>query len=200
MEENIKLNRVKKLTKVAEIILKVGEIIALVGTIIMLVMSIGMLGFPTVFEKSMNESGSISYTVNPDSLLKIHFFDISSDNVVNFVKENIESDIPFIREWIDNGEIIKIMGITFIIYTLLLASLYVWIMFFRKIFTRINKEGSPFRQGVIRQMRVSFIVMSAILLTSFGTMGGIVVAIALWCIYLIFDYGFCLQELADETL
>ena len=72
--------------------------------------------------------------------------------------------------------------------------------FIRNIFTCLEKENNPFCEKCMKQIKTSFIVIGITSLLSMSLGVTIIVALVLFCIYSIFEYGAALQTEIDETL
>ena len=82
------------------------------------------------------------------------------------------------------------------------ASLVVAIIltFIKNIFTCLEKENNPFSEKCMKQIKISFIVITVTALLSMSLGVTIIVGLILYCIYSIFEYGAALQTEIDETL
>ena len=82
------------------------------------------------------------------------------------------------------------------------ASLVVAIIltFIKNIFTCLEKENNPFSEKCMKQIKISFIVITVTSLLSSSLGVTIIVGLILYCIYSIFEYGAALQTEIDETL
>ena len=71
--------------------------------------------------------------------------------------------------------------------------------FVGKVFKTFQESYSPFQPKVIRNLRITFILLTLYTLsTSLGI--GLIVGLASWCVLNIFEYGCELQKQSDETL
>lgn len=201
MEENAKLENVKNITRTTEIILKVAEIIGVIGACILICMGI-LLAFkmPAVVHLG-DDSGKGHLEIKQHvSVFEFSVLEIDDTELFEEILKNSHSDIPFIQKKLDEGDASILVGIMLLVFGIVLAISMVAVRFLRKIFEKINKAGTPFAPEVIKQMKVSFIVISVALLLTTGSLIGVFAVFGLWSIYFIFQYGYCLQELADETI
>ena len=198
MEENVKLKRVKKIVKVFERILKVIQIVLLVAMIIAFVSGVFALVVSNMAESQDDGNGVVVSSVDIGNH-KLVIGEFDKDAFEDFT---LESDIePLNRFFEEHTNEYVAAGLEMLFATFTIAVLFVAMMFLRKIFIVILREETPFAQAVIKQMKKSFIVISVcILIFSFTSLIGIMAIFSLWCIYVIFDYGYTLQELADETI
>lgn len=221
MEQNKKLKRVKVITKIAEIGLRICEIILLIVTIAALVLGITftVMGNEVIVEKDaiyLKSNTGVSVNVPEDNKnsedngylsvetyvagTRVKLADIDTEKIADVFWENSESDIPYIQNMIDQKNYVGVIGFVMIFYSFALAIATTGVIFFRRIFTMIRKEETPFSKGVIKQMRISFIILSVGIFLTMGSLVGIFVVVGLWSIYCIFDYGYCLQALEDEII
>ena len=71
---------------------------------------------------------------------------------------------------------------------------------FKRIFTELTREETPFSDTVMGRLKTCFIIMAVILAIFVGLGVGIIGGLFMWCIYSILDYGKVLQTEVDETL
>lgn len=198
MEENKKLARVMKMSKVTSVIMKVCEIICIVAVAIMLATGILCLTGAVDMKDAGSNDGKLLLTMQSGGA-QLALMSLDESEIPDLSKWH--SDIPFVQNWIDNGDMAPIIGLFVLTFSLYPAALFVVFFMTRKIFLTILKEQTPFSTAVVKQFRISLIVLSVLLLilSGSGTVG-VVEILILWSIYLIFDYGFSLQEIVDDTI
>lgn len=199
MNENVKLARVKKMTKVSEIILKIVEIVGIIGVVALLLGGITMMIGGKKFSEELTKEGKLSVGANAGAV-KFSVMEIEDDEIMSLLIHNAKSDVPAIQKMIDEGNVAPLYGMMFIGYAVGLLIATVGLHFLRLIFVKVKKADNPFAPEVLKQMRVSFIVITVgIVITSLSLLG-IFIALGMWSIYCIFSYGCTIQELADETI
>lgn len=87
-----------------------------------------------------------------------------------------------------------------IIGALSCAVAFLFLEFLRNIFSSMYKNDTPFNPVTLKKIKI-FGITSVILIFLFTSVGyGIIMALIVWCLYCVFDYGIELQKESDETL
>lgn len=200
MGENTKLTKAKKMTKVTEVVLKISEILCSICAVTLIVVGLLMaFNAPVIVRNTEEGNGSLELKKNI-SVVEFSVIEIEDDELMKDMLKNAHSDVPFIQEKLEEGNTVGVVGIMLLFYGIILELVMIAIRFLRLIFTKINKAETPFAPEVIKQMKISFIVISVVLFFSTGSLVGVFAILGLWSIYFIFDYGYCLQQLEDETI
>ncbi len=114
---------------------------------------------------------------------------LSQENIVRFhMNNNIEMQ-SYAKELLINV-MQGMMALIFI--TVLLA-------FIGRIFKVIKDNYSPFTGKIMRELKITFILITLLAANS-GLIMGCVIGFALYCVYQIFAYGCELQQQSDETM
>ena len=92
------------------------------------------------------------------------------------------------------------MIISCIVSVVICAAVTVLLTIFKKIFTDLSMEETPFSDSVMGRLKTSFIIMVVILALFVGIGPAVVGGLFMWCVYSILDYGKVLQIEVDETL
>lgn len=195
MEENIKLEKIKKSCGVGEKVSLVFCIIAIIGCVMAIVAGIAILkmgkGFDEKYEQLSNSGyASVGETIGGIKLLHIGLEDPS----------NLESDIPAIQEAIKDHP--YAVTVSVFAFTAALCTGIIAVMFklAGSIFSLIGQEDNPFTDKVIKRVLIVMIVLSGIIFFTSGIASGVLCGILTWVVYTILDYGKTLQIQADETL
>ncbi len=69
----------------------------------------------------------------------------------------------------------------------------------RRTFLEIEKSDTPFREDLLRRIRITGILVTLLVLR-YSIANAVIVGLTAWCVYCIFDYGIELQRNEDETL
>ena len=195
MEENIKLERIKKSCGVGEKVTMIFCIIAIVGCVLSLIAGFTILNMGKDFDAKFaawNEYGhmSVGNSIGGIKMLHINLEDPSS----------LESDIPAISEAIkDHPYAVEVSMFAFVA-AMLTAIMAVLFKLIGSVFSLIRKEDNPFTDKVIRRIVIVMTVLSVIIFFSSGMGYGILVGILTWVVYTVLDYGRTLQIQSDETL
>ncbi|MBO4616293.1 MAG: hypothetical protein J5717_02985 [Lachnospiraceae bacterium] len=81
----------------------------------------------------------------------------------------------------------------------MVAVVLVAITIIRNLFKKIKESDTPFTEEIAKQIKITGIVVSILVLTeSLGIAA--IVALSFWCFSCIFEYGTELQQHEDETL
>ncbi len=195
MEENIKLERIKKSCRAGEIVTTVLCIIAIVACVLALVSGIVIAcmgeNFDALVSKAI-EAGNVSVGGKIGSF---KLFDISIEDFSKW-----ESDIPAIQELLTSRPYSLMGAFTCFSLVLMTAAIAVMMKLVGSIFSLIRKENTPFAEKVIRRILIVMIISSVLLFFTSGTAAGLLGGIITWVVYTILDYGRTLQIQSDETL
>ncbi|MCR4791317.1 MAG: hypothetical protein K5871_01060 [Lachnospiraceae bacterium] len=183
-EQNKKLETLKKRCNVASKVVAVVQIMVIVGTVI------AFIGGAYLFA-SANE-------VNPQILEGIEkgYLDINTDLQYHGIFELCVS----LQDYFPADDYAHPLGITCMVAACTCAMVGVILIFIKKMFTIVLRENNPFSEKCLKQLKVTFIVIT---ITSFLTLSigfGVITALILFCIHSMFEYGAALQTEIDETL
>lgn len=101
---------------------------------------------------------------------------------------------------IDPEDRATMLGFFCIVGAVLLGIGFVLFHIMGSIFKSIRESDSPFTEAISKKLKISFIIVTAILLLFVGVFECALTALVFWCIYTIFRYGYVLQKQSDETL
>ena len=204
MNENIKLAKIKKSCKAGKVISTVLCIIAIVGCVLALAGGITVMSMGKNFESSVSQAaseGKVSVTLGSGNFLaRFKLVDIDLDSLGLGDPDNLESDIPFIQNAIDDHPFTMMVLVELFTTAFALAVMAVIMKLVSSVFALILKEETPFTDKVIKRILIVMIVTSVCLLFTAGTAFGVLGGIITWAVYTIMDYGKTLQIQSDETL
>ena len=195
MEENVKLEKIRKSCSVGEKVSTVFCIIAIVGCVMAIVAGIAIINMGSEFDDKviqMSDSGvvDIGNKIGGYQIMGISLGDPS----------NIRSDVPAIQEALKDHP----YSVEVSMYCFLAAGMTAIIAVMMKVtgsvFALIRKEDNPFTDNVIKRVLIVMIVLSGILFLTSGVSLGVLCGILTWVVYTVMDYGKTLQIQADETL
>ena len=184
--ENEKIIRIKKAAGVTSKVLNVIRIVLIVGTVLCLVggtltmcirqkdSSVELFGKSIVVHNLITVDGSIG-----NGSLSVTGFDVI---------ERLGIEDPCVKA-----------GLNCFVAAFLCGLALFAVIVLRDTFGEIEKSDTPFKQDILKKIRLTGIIITAITLSSSIGIAAIV-GLAFWCIYCIFDYGTELQKEADETL
>lgn len=180
-ENNLKIEKIKKSSKVALNVTNIVKTICAVCAGITIVAGCIMIGLRGVVNDGFviaMENGVFT----PDDL------DLSLIDYNGIVEHLIEDG--YIAETI--GMYIITTGFTLIFVTIVLH-------FVSRVFKSFMESYSPFQAGILRNLKAAFVLVTIAALSS-GLGTGLIVGFAAWCVLNIFEYGCELQKQSDETL
>lgn len=183
--ENDKLNKIKKGSNTALIITKITKILCIAAAAACVATGVLLLAFHDRVNEELAKA-ELSGNFSKEELLQTTYYDLG---------------IPI--DWLDwlieQSGVAEALSIYIIVAGVEIIILAVIMHFVGKIFTEIRDEDSPFRQTVLKNLRVPFVLITLVILRS-SLLIGAVAGLALYCVYEVFEYGAELQRLSDETL
>ena len=195
MNENTKLESIKRSCTVGETVATIFCIIAIVGCVFALVAGCVILSMGREFDDKiavLEETGNVSFSD------KIGGYQVMGINLGD--PANIKSDIPAIKEALEDHPYSIECSLMLFGVAAMTAILAVMTKLAGSIFKLIRKEDNPFTDKVIKRVVIVMIVLSVILFLTSGIGKGILCGILTWVVYTILDYGRMLQVQSDETL
>ncbi len=204
MNENAKLERIRKSCKVGKTVSTVLCIIAIVGCVLALAAGITVMcmgkSFDQIVERAGGE-GEISVTLGSGGFLgRFKLVDIDLDDLGLNDPGKLESDIPAIQKAIDDHPYSMLVSVYLFTAAFSTAVIAVILKLVSSVFGLIMKENTPFTDKVTRRVLIAMIVTSAGLFFTAGAAIGALGGIITWAVYTIMDYGKTLQIQSDETL
>ena len=174
-----KIEKIQKTSKIALKLTNVAKVICIVAAIIVFVGGIIVLAYSDEVNESIRQEVESGELLAEDILE-----DVSSVKVMELINEN---------------QIATVLTVYMVIVAIMLILLAIVWYFIGKVFKNLTENDSPFNAGIIKDLKIAFILVTIISLQS-SILAGIVIGLALWCIINIFEYGCILQQLSDETL
>ena len=195
MNENVKLESIKKSCTVGERVANIFFVIAIVACVLALISGCVILKMGREFDDKiavLEESGNVSFsdTIGGYQVMGINLGDATS----------LESDIPAIQEALKDHPYSRECSMGLFGIAVMTAILAVMTKLVGSVFKMIRKEDNPFTDKVIGRVVIVMIVFSAIIFLTSGIGKGILCGILTWVVYTILDYGRMLQIQSDETL
>lgn len=145
-------------------------------------------------------SAVICAAANPQ--IKQHFAEVPEDLNNVHISVNVGNNdlTPIAQELFNKGEYGFFFACACLLGGVMTGLVYCVFRMIRGMFDEILNSDSPFNARVLRRMKVSFIVITALVLMSSGLGTGAAVGLSLWCVYTMCQYAAVLQQQADETL
>ncbi len=195
MEENVKLEKIKKSCSTGEKVTKVIFVIALICSVICLMLIALIVSKGDEFEALVKKGIESGYITTESGIGTVSAVNIS---IIN--PETIQSDSQAIRDMLQT----RPYSVVFILYCsigcLMFIILAVMLKLIGSVFRIIREEDNPFTDKAINRILTVMVVASIVMFFSPGTVYGILGLIITWVVHTILDYGKTLQIQADETL
>ena len=195
MEENVKLEKIKKSCDTGEKVTNVIFVIAVVCSVICLIMITLIANKGEAFEAWVQKGIDSGHITTESSVGSVSAFNITIMN-----PNTIHSDVQAVRDMIET----RPYSVVFIIYCsvgcFILIVLAVMMKLIGSVFRIIREEDNPFTDKAIHRIETVMIVASIVMFFSPGTVYGIMGLVITWVVHNILDYGKTLQIQADETL
>lgn len=178
-ENNLKIKKIQKSSKAAFTVTNIVKIFLIVAAVILLITGFIMIG-------------------------RQEFFNASFDAALRYGEFTVEEfDWAFegqmLQHMMEDGQIALALGLYLTEMGVVLVYFTVVLHFVGKVFKIFQESYSPFQPKVIRNLRITFILLTLYTLsTSLGI--GLIAGLASWCVLNIFEYGCELQKQSDETL
>ena len=178
-EVNSKIEKIQKSSKRALVATNVIRTLCIVCAVIAIVSGSCIIGFRDVIDREFQvamESGEFTQ----EELLDLAEAGIDQGNIAE-------------------GNVGIVFGTYVITAGVMLVAMAIVLHFVGKVFKDFCESYSPFQPGIIKNLKVTFILLVIFVLqSSIGV--GVITALAAWCVIHIFEYGCELQKQSDETL
>ena len=195
-EENVKIARIKKSCHAGKIVSNILCIFFAIGCAAGLIGGIMFFAEGKEFDERIQQSEEMGYIDNADRIGSARLFDIN----LGIVPENIESDIPAVREALADHPRSVMWGSYMLILGLAFAVVAVLSKLVSSIFSLIEKENTPFNDKVKKRVTIAMIITTVILFLTTGTPFGMLFILLTWVVRSVLEYGKTLQIESDETL
>ena len=195
MNENAKLEKIKKSCSVGETVANIFCVIAIVGCVLALVSGCVILHMGRDFDDRiavLQEAGKV-YVTDTIGGARIMGIDLGDPS-------HIESDIPAVQEALKDHPYCIECTLALFCIAAMTAILAVMTKLAGSVFKLIRMEDNPFTDKVINRVVIVMAVFSVILFLTSGIGKGVLCSILTWIVYTILDYGRMLQIQSDETL
>lgn len=184
IEQNKKLETIKKRCVTSKKVISILQVIAIIGIVASLIGAICCITMKDTINNGIAESVAQGKTKVEDVKISSGLLDI----MINY------------EEFYKAGNYATPVTINCVIATVITSIVCYLLGLFKKIFDNLINEDNPFSDKILNNLKNCFIVMTVILTLSVGIGAGVIVGLLGWCIYSIFEYGKVLQTEVDETL
>lgn len=104
-----------------------------------------------------------------------------------------------LKSLLEQDNFAMVIGLELLVAGAMLICFVVVVHFVGKVFKEMKESYSPFQPSIIKSLKVVFVLVTLLALSS-SLATGLIVGLALWCVIHIFEYGCELQRQSDETL
>lgn len=180
-ESNVKIQKIQKNSNVALCLITVTKILLIACAVISFSTGCWCIGAKDYVDREWAKAGvftkeELSMAIQIDGGLLSGMIDLKSVDSVAVT-----------------------VGVTLLIAAVMMICFTVVLHFVAKVFKVLKESDSPFRPEIVKSLKIAF-VLTALLVLQSSLLIGAIVALSLWCIFLIFEYGCELQQQSDETL
>lgn len=180
-EQIIKLEKVKKSCKTAKKITKVITMFLIAVIILCIVGAILCFGFKDSINLAMAKQSE-----------NLTFSNVDIGGILRFSVD--------ISGLMAEGKYAEISGIYCIISVIICVICAMVFGILSKVFAFLENSDTPFSETVLKKMKLTFILLVAIMALLIGIGMAAVIGLYFWCIYCILDYGIMLQIEVDDTI
>lgn len=177
-ENNLKIEKIQKSSKIAFRVTNVVKVFGIIGAVILIIAGCIVIGGKDTLNRELGEELKEGFTVE-------EFSDSFGGRVA--------------YQMIESGAIAEGIGLYCLEMSMILIFMAVVLHFVGRVFKSFMESYSPFQPGIVKNLKVTFVLITiAALSSSLGI--GLIIGFAAWCVINIFEYGCELQRQSDETL
>ncbi|NBJ99312.1 hypothetical protein D5282_18895 [bacterium 1xD8-48] len=181
-ESNTKIEKIRKSSKAAYVVTNISKVFLIVCSILTILAGMLVIGLGGILNASLGraiEDGAMQ------------------ESGLASLESIFERDLG--RRLMEEGNYALAIGIYVIIFGITMLLLALVLHFVSRIFKDFMESYSPFRPGILKNMKITLALI--VFYTAQSGLGmALVVAMASWCVMNIFEYGCELQRQSDETL
>lgn len=177
---NTKIEKIQKSSNAALIVTKIIRVIAIIMAVITFVAGILFVAFRNFL------NAEFAKAIGAGAL------DLEAELRISGLGDLITQHIGLHDLAVSLGINMLVAGITMIVLAVLMY-------FVGKVFKDIKEGYSPFQPAILKNMKISFVIITLLSLDS-SILIGILIGFSLWCVVCVFEYGCELQRQSDETL
>ena len=180
-ENSVKIEKIKKSSKIALNVTNIIKIICAVSAGIAIVSGCVMVGLRGI--------------VNDGFAIAMNNGIFSADDLeLSLIDYN-----GIVRHLAEDGYIAETLGVYAVSAGITLVFVTIVLHFVSRVFKSFMESYSPFQSGVLKNLKIALLLITiAALSSSLGI--GLIIGLAAWCVLNIFEYGCELQKLSDETI
>lgn len=180
-ESNLKIEKIQKSSKIAQTVTNILKIFCIVCAVIAVLTGCIIIGLRNPINNELQkavESGAL----DEEEILSMG-----------------DGDAIIFQNLLEDGYIAETLGAYVITVGVIVICMAVVLHFVSRVFKDFRESYTPFTPGVLKNLKITFVLLTIFTLRS--SLGiGIIVGLASWCVINIFEYGCELQKQSDETL
>ena len=181
-ESNTKIEKIRKSSKAAYVVTNISKVFLIVCSILAILAGMLVIGLGGILNASLGRA------IGDGAMQESELASLESI---------FERDLG--RRLMEEGNYALAIGIYVIIFGITMLLLALVLHFVSRIFKDFMESYSPFRPGILKNMKITLALI--VFYTAQSGLGmALVVAMASWCVMSIFEYGCELQRQSDETL
>ena len=181
-ESNTKIEKIRKSSKAAYVVTNISKVFLIVCSILTILAGMLVIGLGGILNASLGRA------IGDGAMQESELASLESI---------FERDLG--RRLMEEGNYALAIGIYVIIFGITMLLLALVLHFVSRIFNDFMESYSPFRPGILKNMKITLALI--VFYTAQSSLGmALVVAMASWCVMNIFEYGCELQRQSDETL
>lgn len=181
MKGNMKIEKIKKSSSIALKVTNIIKIICAVCAGITIIAGCIMIGLKGVVNDGFAVAMENGLFTEDD--LNLSYIDYNG----------------IVGHLVEDGYIAETIGVYIISAGFTLVFMTIVLHFVSRVFKSFMESYSPFQPGILKNLKIAFVLITIAALTS--SIGiGLIIGFAAWCVLNIFEYGCELQKLSDETL
>lgn len=181
-ESNQKIEKIKKTSNVALILIKITQIFLMMGIVVMIGTGCLCLGARDYIDQAFARASEMGTFSEAELSIKLESGFFSGV----FRLDQTES-------------VAEVLGVYLLTGSVMLICVLVILHFVGKVFKKLKESYSPFGPEIVKSMKIAFVLITVLVLQS-SLLIGALVGVSLWCVFQIFEYGCELQQQSDETL
>ena len=183
-ESNSKIEKIQKSSKTALLVINIAKIFCIACAVIAIVVGCIVIGMRTQFGHEFQTA------IDEGTIVR--------EDIMNFAKIGVDYE-KFMEGKLADSEIGIVLGTYILTIGIVSICMAVVLHFVSKVFKDFCKSYSPFQPGIIKNLKITFVLRTVFVLKS-SLLIGAIVGLAAWCVINIFEYGCELQKQSDETL
>ena len=182
---NLKVQKIQKSSRIALKAARAVKVILIVAAVLALSTGAMMIAFQDPINREVEKAVSRG--------------DFTREEIMPRLEDSAGFEMHLVAHLTRDGYFSEVLGTYLFTIGIMLGLFAVVMHFIGKVFQEIQVSYSPFQPGIVKSVKVAFIMITLFSLES-NLLIGITVGFSLWSVVNIFEYGCELQKQSDETL